>query len=63
MMLLEVEGVDPDRPHFIGQTPLSHAAGRGHEGVVKILLGREEVDSDKPDDFDQTPLPFAALGS
>ena len=28
----------------------------GHEGVVKILLGREDVTPDKPDNRGQTPF-------
>jgi len=43
-----------------GCTPLSFAAGNGHEGVVKILLGREEVNPNKPDNGGRTPLFFAA---
>ena len=37
-------------------------ASNGHEGVVKILLGREEVNPDKSDRFGQTPLSYAAGG-
>ena len=37
------------------------AALFGHEGVVRILLGREEVDPDKPDHTGRTPLLGAAL--
>jgi len=40
--------------------PLLLAARKGHEEVVKILLGREEVDPDKPDDIGRTPLSYAA---
>ena len=32
----------------------------GHEGVVKILLGREEVGPDEPDSDGRTPLSPAA---
>ena len=28
----------------------------GHEGVVKLLLGREDVNPDRPDNYGQTPL-------
>ena len=34
--------------------------GGGHEGVVKILLGREEVHPDRPDNYGKTPLSCAA---
>jgi len=32
----------------------------GHEGVVKIQLGREEINSDRRDNYGQTPLSYAA---
>lgn len=37
-ILLGREDVDPDRPDFWGQAPLSIAAQAGCEAVVKILL-------------------------
>ena len=41
-MLLEREGVNPDRPDTkYGRTPLSWAAENGHSEVVKMLLERE----------------------
>jgi len=59
-MLLEREGVNPDKPNYAGQTPLSYAAWQGHEGVVKILLEREEVNPKKADNEGLTPLIHAA---
>ena len=59
-LLLEQEGVSPDRPDIHGQTPLSWAARNGHDGVVKLLLGREDVSPDKPNNYDKTPLLLAA---
>jgi len=38
--LAEVEGRDINQMDFTGNTPLHWAAWNGHEGVVKILLGR-----------------------
>jgi ankyrin repeat protein len=43
-----------------GRTPLSWAAGSGHEAVVKVLLATEKVDVGSKDDYGQTPLSLAA---
>ena len=43
-----------------GNTPLSWAARNGHDGAVKLLLGREDVDPSRPDSEDSTPLLWAA---
>ena len=45
---------------FRGYTPLTWAAWKGHEELVKILL--EEVDPDMPDDNGRTPFSHAAEG-
>ncbi|PWW74907.1 hypothetical protein C7212DRAFT_203642, partial [Tuber magnatum] len=42
-----------------GRTPLSWAARRGHEEVVKILLERRDVDAATQDNDGQTPLSWA----
>jgi ankyrin repeat protein len=44
-----------------GQTPLSYAAKRGHEGVVALLLATEKVDADSKDNYCQMPLSWAEL--
>jgi ankyrin repeat protein len=36
-LLLATDAVDPDSKSYNGQTPLSWAAGNGHEEVVKLL--------------------------
>ncbi|PUU77724.1 hypothetical protein B9Z19DRAFT_985847 [Tuber borchii] len=48
-LLLEREGVSPDRPDNGGRTPLSWAASAGHDRVVRLLLGREDISHDRPD--------------
>ena len=45
----------------MGGTPLTWAARRGHEGVVKVLLGREDINPDQADArYGRTPLLWAA---
>ncbi|KAH0563399.1 hypothetical protein GP486_002033 [Trichoglossum hirsutum] len=52
---------NPDLPNSYGQTPLSWAAERGHEAVVKLLLATEKVDVDSKDtEYGRTPLSWAA---
>jgi len=58
--LIEMGYYDINGKDFLGRTPLVWAANNGHEGVVKILLGREEVNPDKPGSNGRTPLSFAA---
>ena len=43
-----------------GQTPLSRAAEKGHEAVVKLLLETGEVDINSKNQDNQTPLSLAA---
>lgn len=43
-----------------GQTPLSWAAERGHEAVVKLLVDRPDVTADSKDYTNRTPLSWAA---
>jgi len=58
--LVEIEGCDINQTDSIGSTPLNWAAHNGHEGVVKILLGRDDVNPGKPDIYGETPLWRAA---
>jgi ankyrin repeat protein len=55
------DGLPPLSREAHGMTPLSWAAARGHEAVVKLLLetGKVEVDS-KDTKYGQTPLSRAA---
>jgi len=43
-----------------GRTPLSWAAGSGHEAVVKLLVERADVEADSEDLYGRTPLSWAA---
>lgn len=48
-MLLRRDDVNADETDTLGRMPLCRASENGHEGAVKIPLGRGELDSDKPD--------------
>ena len=49
--------VNPDSAGIYGRTPLSWAAENGHEGIVKLLLGRKDVNPDTPEIiYGRTPL-------
>ena len=59
--LLEMKCYDDiNEGDFMGYTPLAWAAHNGHDGAVKILLGRREIYPDKPNHGGQTPLSHAA---
>ena len=59
--LLE-NGHDLDSKDSYGQTPLSWAAGNGHDAVVKLLLDKYRVSLDSKDtEYGRTPLSWAAI--
>jgi len=58
--LVEVEGGDINQEDCVGNTPLVWAAGNGHEGVVKILLGGRDINPNNPDSNGRAPLLCAA---
>ena len=60
IILLIREEDNPNKPDNFGQTPLSHTAAYGCEGVVKILLGQKVVKPEEPDNRGRTPLSHAA---
>jgi hypothetical protein len=53
-------GVDVDLKDSYGRTPLSYAATRGHEAVVRLLLDTGKVDAESKDASGRTPLLYAA---
>jgi ankyrin repeat protein len=56
-LLLAKDGVDPDfKDTKYSRTPLSLAAGRGREAVVKLPLEEAGVDPDSKDSGRWTPL-------
>ena len=60
MKLLLEKGADVESKIYDGQTPLSWAAEKGHEAVVKLLL-EKGADVESKDRHDgQTPLSWAA---
>ena len=58
--LAMTDGVDINGIDETSATPLSWAARKGQEAVVKLLLERKDVNPDRPDNDDQTPISWAA---
>jgi len=54
--LVESEGCDINQTDYRGNTPLLWAAWNGHEGAVKILLGRDDINPNPLDLDGRTPL-------
>lgn len=59
-LLLARDEVEPDSKNNRDRTPLSHAAGKGHEALVKLLLATDGVDRNPKDNKGWTPLSSAA---
>jgi ankyrin repeat protein len=51
---------DRNSENLIGQTPLSVAAERGHEGAVKLLIAAHGIEPDHKDVHGRTPLALAS---
>ncbi|KAF2175608.1 ankyrin [Zopfia rhizophila CBS 207.26] len=60
MIALAKEGQDLNVKDTYSRTPLSYAAEKGHEDVVRLLLAEDGVDLDSKDCSDRTPLSWAA---
>jgi len=59
--VLDMREWDVNAADGTGNTALTWAATRGHDGVVKRLLERKDVNPDQPDtEYGQTPLSWAA---
>ena len=59
--LLESGKWDVMAADFNGNTAITWAARRGHEGVVRVLLERSDINPNKADKWGQTPLLWAAV--
>jgi len=58
--LLEMNKWDVQATDLKGNTAISWAARRGHEGVVKILVEQGGINPDAPDEYGRTPFLLAA---
>jgi ankyrin repeat protein len=59
MLLVERDYVVADSKDELGRTPLSWAAGEGHEAIVKLLVERDDVDVNSRDNVGRTPVVWA----
>jgi ankyrin repeat protein len=58
-LLLASNGAEPDSKDNFGRTPLSWAAQKGNEAVVKLLLATNRVAVDSKNHYNSTPLSIA----
>jgi len=59
--VLDMKEWDVNAADFAGNTALTWAAKRGHDGVAKMLLERKDVNPNQPDtEYGQTPVSWAA---
>jgi ankyrin repeat protein len=59
-LLLAIEGVNLNAKNSYGGTPLSWAAGNGHEEVFKFLLAIKDINLNTKNSDGRTPLSLAA---
>ncbi len=60
LTLLLDAGFDPNRPSWVGKTPLHHYAGNGEVGNLELLLERGADIDAIDDEYHSTPLAWAA---
>ncbi len=60
LTLLLDAGFDPNRPSWVGKTPLHHYAGNGEVGNLELLLERGADIDAVDDEYHATPLGWAA---
>ena len=58
--LIDMKCYSINEVDFWGSGPLAWASLNGHQGAVRVLLGREGVSPDEPDKWGQAPLLLAA---
>jgi ankyrin repeat protein len=58
-LLLDTGKFEADSKENNGRTPLSWAAGKGHEAVVRLLL-KNGAEPESKDSMDRTPIWWAS---
>lgn len=61
LRLPEFDGINLGLKDLSGRTPLSYAAGKGHDDIVKLFLERKDIDPVSKDNTGRTPLDWARI--